>query len=155
MSAEAPSTAFEDRLLTFEVGGSLYALPIACVVEVTEASALACIPTIPPSQAGVLNFHGNALPVFRRETLLDLEAESLPEPTHVLVVAPKPNGRGALGLCVDRVQGLVSGTGARAMGSGPVAERRSIDGRVLFVLDAERLVARAAESIEGSLDRSD
>ena len=155
MSAEAASTAFEERLLTFEVGGSVYGLPIACVVEVTEASELACIPTIPPAQAGVLNFHGDALPVFRRETLLDLEVDELPAPSHVLVIAPRPNGRAALGLCVDRIQGLVAGSGARALEDGPVAERRSLEGRVLFVLDAERLVARAAESIEGSLDRSE
>ena len=155
MSASAPTAAFEDRLLTFEVGGSVYGLPIACVVEVTEAKELACIPTIPPAQAGVLNFHGDALPVFRRETLLDLGEGALPDPSHVLVVAPRPNGRAALGLCVDRIHGLVAGTGARALGDGPVAERRSVEGRVLFVLDAERLVARAAESIEGSLGRND
>jgi hypothetical protein len=36
-----------------------------------------------------------------------------------------------------------------------VAERRALDGRVLFVLDAQRLVARALDVIEGSLGRSE
>ncbi|MBW2267735.1 MAG: chemotaxis protein CheW [Deltaproteobacteria bacterium] len=154
MSAPA-AVAAEERLLTFEVAGSLYALPIACVVEVAEASALACIPMLPLELAGVLNFHGDALPVMRRETLLDLDAQELPEPSHVLVLAPRPNGGAKLGLCADRIEGLVVGDGARSVGAGPVAERRSIDGRLVFVLDAERLVARAAEAIEASLEWSE
>ena len=154
MSAPA-AVASDERLLTFGVGRSLYALPIACVVEVAEASALAFIPTLTPALAGVLNFHGGALPVMQRETLLELEAQALPEPSHVLVVAPRPNGGARLGLCADRIEGLVNGTAARALGAGAVAERRSIDGRVVFVLDAERLVARAGEAIEASLERSD
>ena len=38
-----------DRLLTFELGGMLYALPISGVLEVAEALELACVPTLPPS----------------------------------------------------------------------------------------------------------
>lgn len=160
MSAVAPVAAVppvdgDSHLLTFEVGGSLYALPIACVVEVAEASALACIPTLPPDQAGVINYHGDALPVMRRETMLELETQELPDPSHVLVLAPRPGGGAQLGLGVDRIEGLVIGDGARAMGTGPVAERRSIDGRVVFVLDAERLVIRAGEAIADSLRRSE
>jgi chemotaxis signal transduction protein len=145
----------DERLLTFVVGGSLYALPIACVVEVAEASVLAAIPTLPPELAGVINFHGDALPVLRREALLDIEADGLPAPSHVLVLATRPNGGARLGLCADRIEGLVNGNGARATGSGPIAERRSIDGRLVFVLDAERLVARAGAAIEASLERSE
>lgn len=154
MSA-ATAVISDARLLTFEVGGSLYALPIACVVEVAEASAMACIPTLPLEQVGVINSHGDALPVMRRETLLEIDASELPEPSHVLVIAPRPNGGAKLGLGADRIEGLVIGDGARARGAGPVAERRSIDGRLVFVLDAERLVARAGEAIEASLQRSE
>jgi chemotaxis signal transduction protein len=149
------AVASDERLLTFEVAGSLYALPIACVVEVAEASALACIPMLTPEMAGVLNFHGDALPVIRREVLLDLEVQELPDPSHVLVVTPRPNGGARLGVCADRIEGLVNGDGALASGAGPVAERRSIDGRLVFILDAERLVARAREAIEASLERMD
>ena len=37
----------------------------------------------------------------------------------------------------------------------PVAERRSVDGRIVFVLDPLRLVARAGQLIENSFGRSD
>ena len=54
MSASLAASPAEGRLLTFELGGSLYALPIGCIVEVAEAGALACIPTLPPdTPAGV------------------------------------------------------------------------------------------------------
>jgi chemotaxis signal transduction protein len=154
VSAPAAVDIAEGRLLTFEVGGSLYALPIGCVVEVADAGALACIPTLPPETAGVLNYHGDALPVLLRSTLLDLAEQELPEPSHVLVLTPRPTGGARLGLFVDRIAGIVSGRGARSSGPEPVAERRSIDGRVVFVLDPERLVARAGDAIRDSLERS-
>ena len=54
-----------ERLLTFAVGGGIYALPIASVLEVTEVVGNACIPTVPPGVAWVMNYHGDALPVVR------------------------------------------------------------------------------------------
>ena len=44
-----------ERLLAFELAGGLYALPIACVVEVGEVEPLACVPTLPPALGGVMN----------------------------------------------------------------------------------------------------
>lgn len=145
----------QDRLLTFEVGGSVYALPIGCVVEVCEVEGLACVPTLAPEVGGVMNHHGDALPVLRRSVLLGVDEDELPAPGHVLAVAPWPSGGTRLGLPVDRVSGLVDGVGAIARGADPVAERRSIDGRVVFVLDPRRVVERAEEMIQRSLARSD
>ena len=48
MSAElAPFSPIHERLLTFQVGRSIHALPIACVVEVCEVEPLSSIPTVP------------------------------------------------------------------------------------------------------------
>ena len=153
MSAPAENRLDEDRLLTFDVGGSVYSLPIACVVEVAEVGPLVSIPTLPAGTAGVMNHHGDALPVLQRTVLLDLpEAES--DPTHALVVTPRADGGARFGIFVDRILGLVAGCAARATGPALVAEKRSIDGRVVFVLDPERLFARAGEVIESSLERS-
>lgn len=149
------ASSSEDRLLTFEVGGSVYALPIAGVLEVAEVGQIACIPMVPPGIAGVVNHHGDALPVIRRASLLDLDAESLGDPQHVLVISDRPTHSARLGLPVDRVLGLVDGEGAAARGSDPVAERRTIDGRVASVLDPRRLVERAREVIEGALAHSE
>jgi chemotaxis signal transduction protein len=143
-----------ERLLTFEVAGSVYALPIACVVEVSEVKPMACIPTLPSDTAGVMNHHGDALPVLRRGTLLDVDESELPEPAHVLVITPHPMGGARLGMLVDRIVGLVDGAGASARGTDPVAERRPIEERVVSVLDPQRLVARAQEVIQRSLGRA-
>ena len=52
---------------------------------------------------------------------------------------------------VDRILGLVDGAGGVARGPDAVVERRPIDGRVVSVLDARRLLERAAEMIERSV----
>ena len=141
----------EDRLLTFEIGESLFAMPIAGILEVTERGVEACVPTVSSGIAGVINYRGDALPVVRRERLLDLGDAKQSQPEHVLVVTDSPTHAARLGLEVDRVLGLVDGEGATSRGSEPVAERRPMDGRLAHILDPARLVARAREVIESSL----
>jgi len=146
----------QNRLLTFEIGSSLFALPIEGVHEVAEIAELACIPTLPRDVAGVINYRGDALPVVRRERLLEPGAGALDAPQHVLVISDRPSSPPCLGLEVDRVLGLVDGQPARAQrGSDPVAERRSHDGRLLQVVDPPRLVARARKVIEDALARGE
>jgi chemotaxis signal transduction protein len=147
--------AGQDRLLAFEVAGSLYALPIGCVVEVGEVAPLACIPSLPERVGGVMNHHGDALPVIQRGVLLGVDEDSLAEPAHVLAVTARVAGGPRLGVPVDRIVGFIDGAPATARGEGPVAERRVADGRVLFVLDPQRLVARAKNQIEHSLARGE
>jgi chemotaxis signal transduction protein len=140
-----------ERLLAFEVGGSVYALPIADVAEVTELARVAAVPTLPQRIGGVMNHQGDALPVVHRGVLFEVAEERLAEPRHVLVLARNPEDRGALGLPVDRVLGLVDGAGGVARGADAVVERRPIEGRVVSVLDARRLLERAAETIVRSV----
>ncbi len=144
-----------ERLLTFEVGGVVYALPITGVIEVVEVESVACIPMLPRSVAGVSNHHGDALPVIRRSSLFDVDEAELPEPAHVLVVNDRASTGIHLGVPVDRVLGLVDGSGVVSRSSDPVAARRSIDGRLVSILDPQRLLARAREVIEGASARKD
>jgi chemotaxis signal transduction protein len=146
-----PAHAFEERLLTFEVGGSLYALPIANVMEVAEVEPLACIPTLPLATGGVVNLHGDALPVIRRAELFGVAEAALPAPAHLLVVAGRPDQVARLGVPVDRIAGLVDGAGAASPDGELVAERRPIAGRVVGIVDPRVLVVRAREAIERGL----
>jgi len=155
MSETTPMLGIRERLLTFEVGGAMFALPIACVAEVAEAASLACVPMLPSETGGVINHHGDALPVIRRSALFDVDEAELPEPGHILAIAARPSGGARLGMPVDRIAGLIDGVGATALGADPIAERRSIDGRVVCVLDPQRLLSRAREMIERSLGRGD
>lgn len=143
-----PGTS-EGRLLAFELGGTLFALPISGVVEVAEASRVAPVPMLPRASFGVVNHHGDALPVVFGSVLLEFAAASAP--SHLLVLAGDPDDPDRYGLPVDRIVGLVPGEAKPARGADPVAERRPHEGRVMSVLDPRRLLTKAAQLVEESV----
>ena len=155
MSTPAEHLRAEERLLTFEVAGDFYAMPIAGVLEVAEAGRLTCIPTLPTRIGGVINHHGDALPVINCASLFDVNEAELGEPDIILVIGGGKGETAQLGIPIDRVLGLVDGAAAVMPGAKAVAERRSIQGRVASVLDPERLVSQARNVIESSLGRRD
>ena len=155
MSASVENLRAEDRLLTFEVAGDLYAIPIAGVLEVADAGRVTCIPTLPTRTGGVINFHGDALPVLNCSSLFEVNESELGEPSSVLVISGRAGESARLGIPIDRVLGLVDGAAASMSGAKTVAERRSIQGRVASVLDPQRLVSQARDVIESSLGRRD
>lgn len=144
-----------ERMLTFEIGSSLFAVSIAGVHEVAEMPELACVPTLAEDVAGVINYRGDALPVVRRERLLVPGEGALERPEHVLVIGERAGSAPVLGLCADRVLGLVDLDPPRPGGTGPVIEKRPLDGRVAHIVDPARLIARARKAIEESLARSE
>jgi chemotaxis signal transduction protein len=137
----------ERRLVLFEVGAGAYALPISDVIEVTEWSPLAAIPMLPAATAGVINHHGDALPIVARDVLLE-ESVGDARPAHVLVLGVAGAESGRLGVPVDRVLGLVDVPSGPPAGDGLVVERRPLRGRIVAVLDAARLLERAERVIE-------
>ncbi len=148
-----------DRLLTFEIDGTIYALPIHGVLEVAEAGPVACVPTLPPDAAGVVNWHGDALPVVAPHRVLDRDErrrtdDAAPhglESEHVVVVSDRSGESAQLGIPIDRVLGLVDGSIQRAKADGAlVVERRRVRGRVVNVLDPAQWVARAKNVIENA-----
>ncbi len=155
MSASVEHLSAEDRLLTFEVAGDLYAIPIAGVLEVADAGRMTCIPTLPMSVGGVINYHGDALPVLNCSSLFEVNESELGEPSSILVISGRAGESARLGIPIDRVLGLVDGAAAAMSGAKVVAERRSIQGRVASVLDPQRLVSQARDVIESSLGRRD
>ena len=155
MSTDLAPSADDDRILVFEVAANSYALPIASVLEVAEVGELTCIPMLASTTAGVMNHHGDALPVFRSASLLEIEGGEEEQPERVLVIARPGTNAPSLGLPVDRIQGLAPGGGATARGAAPVAERCPIDGKLVQVLDPQWLVAKAEEVIHESLGQTE
>lgn len=139
----------ESRMLTFELGTTLFGLPISGVVEVAEGARVAPVPMLSRSSFGVVNHHGDALPVVFAGALLEYSGSSAP--TRLLVLAGDPDDPDRYGLPVDRILGLVAGDPAVARSDSPVAERRTHDGRVLNVLDPRRLMLRAQALVDESL----
>jgi chemotaxis signal transduction protein len=146
--------------LTFEVRGSVYALPIATVLEVAALERICCVPGVSMRRGGVVNLHGDAVPVVSPDLLLNIaqsedvgveeEDNAALTTSHVLVVSDKDGQSALLGVPIDRVVGLVDGKETPTSGRGLVIERRPVDGRVVSVLDPGQLVTRAAEVIQQS-----
>jgi chemotaxis signal transduction protein len=154
MSASTPSAeTAPQRLILFEVGASAYAIPIADVLEVADWAPWAGVPGLPRHVVGVINHHGDALPVVSRESLFEVGGDGaeagLRPPQNVLVLAARGAGAGRLGLPVDRVLGLEEAALGPAQGSGMVALRLPLRGRVVCILDGRRTLARAAALIDG------
>ena len=144
------------QLLAFEVSSSVYALPIESVLEVAEADHATCVPGIQIDVAGVMNWHGDPLPVVSSTHLLasensatlDGEAEGSVLRDQVLVLSDRIDESARLGMPVDRVVGLVEGQATTARATSLVVERRPVDGRIVTVLDPGLLVSRAGEIIQ-------
>lgn len=147
-----------EKLLSFEVAESLYALPIESVLEVAEADRATCVPGLSTDVAGVMNWHGDPLPLVASALLLSCEDEAPPAPSdavradvlreQVLVVSDRGDESARLGMPVDRVVGLVEGSAPTGRSTSVILERRPVDGRVVAVLCPQRLVARAGDIIE-------
>ncbi len=146
----SPETS-ANRLVTFEIAGSLFALPISEVVEVVECANVAGVPRLSRASGGVMNWHGEALPVVEPHLLLAGESGE-PRQQEVLrqylVVARGEDEPACFCLPTDGVVGLVEGEPGLSRGSEVVVERRPVDGRVVNVINPRRLVARAVEVIE-------
>ena len=110
----------DERLLTFEIAQSLYALPISGVVEVAEVEEdLAAIPTLAAEVGGVINFHGDALPVLLARALLGVDGAEPKTPMQIIVITDRPSEQARLGLPVDEILGLVDGPRVRCARQRP------------------------------------
>ena len=164
MSAAVAPLEDADRLLMFLFEDIQYALPIAWVVEVAEKDRVTSVPSLALPVGGVMNWHGEALPLVATELLLGRdrdEAGATPfgaattvgyAQEQVLVVSEKPGNPARMGMPVDRVIGLIQGDGANPgpATAGLVVERRPVEGRIVHILNPAAVVARGEEVIESA-----
>ena len=164
MNVELLRADDENRQLMFLFEDVQYAMPIAWVVEVAEKNRVTSVPSLSLPVGGVMNWHGEALPLVATELLLGREndeAGATPfgaattvgyAQEQVVVVSGGPGSAARMGMPVDRVIGLVDGEAAtEGMSDGPlIAERRPVDGRIVHILDPAALVARGEEVIENA-----
>lgn len=156
------SASEAQRLLRFELAGQVYGLPIGAIFEVVEAGEVCGVPTLPSGLAGVMNWHGEALPVVAPGVLVceANDAVELPEAPRdvtvarrtqqVLVISDCSGDAPKLGLPVDAVRGLADASNdvcADAGTWGGAAQASFADAGVR-VLDPGRLVARARMAID-------
>ena len=140
------------RLILFEVAEAVYAFPIADVLEVLENCTRAGIPTIAPAVGGVVNHHGEALPVISAGALFGAPSGEI-EADHLLVLGGIGTEAGQLGVPVERVLGLADAELDDAPGPTWIRDRITLDNRVVAVLDAARCLDRAERAFANAGDR--
>ena len=151
------ASASEGRLLSFETAGELFALPISEILEVSDSTPIASIPTLDRSRGGVMSHRGEALPVVSLAVLLGsaVSFDELDRPgselegRHLLVLCQGHDAARKLGLPVDSIEGLVNPPEDSEKCGGMVKERFCLDGREVVVIDPRQLMARATSVIEG------
>jgi chemotaxis signal transduction protein len=144
------SEATPTRLILFEVAQAVYALPIADVLEVLENSDPVGIPTLPPETGGVVNHHGEALPVIAPAALFE-GSDDKNAAEHLLVLGGIGSEAGQLGIPVERVLGLADAVLDPAPSASWIRERVTLDERVVAVLDAGLCLDRAEEAFSSSV----
>jgi purine-binding chemotaxis protein CheW len=122
------------------VGSERYALPIASVREVAELHTLATVPGAGSAVLGVLNLHGQVVPVFDFAAVVGTAREGRPSR---IVVAEQ---RGTLaGLAVDEVIDVGTVAPEREDAGLEILESAVLeDGRLVGIVDVERMFASLA-----------
>lgn len=141
--------AHSAQWLTFRLDGSEYALPVAGVVEVLRMAALARVPEAPAWLAGILNLRGQVIPIVDLRVRLGLSTRPVGLETPIIVAHA---GKRAAGFIADEVSG-VSTLPPQALTylddlagvDHPIAMVARVEGRLVLLLDHERICDRARD----------
>jgi purine-binding chemotaxis protein CheW len=91
-------------VLTFHLAGHTYGLPVADVVQIIEMSTITPLPQLPPALKGIINFHGQMVPVMDLRRRFGLPDQSYGLHTPIILV----NLAGQiLGVVVDEVEAVL------------------------------------------------
>jgi purine-binding chemotaxis protein CheW len=128
-------------VILLRMGDREYGLPLDCVVEVVRMAALAPVPDAPRFLLGLLDLRGRVVPVLDLRLRLGLPAAE-PGLSNPICVA-EAGGRG-FGLVADAVTGVRPLAAPVeplevAQDDSPVAGVTHVDGRLVSLLDPERL----------------
>jgi chemotaxis-related protein WspB len=98
------------KALLFHIGPDRYALPLAVVARVLPALALKSLPLSDPGVAGLMDLHGQAIPVIDLVQLAGLPPSPLCVDSRIIVVHYRlPDGSVRdLGLLAEHVLGVVA-----------------------------------------------
>lgn len=87
-------------VVTFQLGNQTYALPLAPVRQIIEMVTITPLPQVSQIIVGVINFHGELVPVISMRRLLELEEIPLQLHTPIILVNISEH---LVGLIVDKV----------------------------------------------------
>jgi chemotaxis-related protein WspB len=136
------------KAMVFHIGDERYALPLAQVLRALPAARLKALPGAPHYVPGLLDLHGEPVPVIDLSRLAGIPSDAVRYDTRILLVDVPVLGRlRRLGLQAERVAGIVDLGGALADGGvaaapwlGKVAGAPDSTG-MIQLLDPEHLLA--------------
>lgn len=131
------------KVLVFHIGPDRYGLPLADVARVLPAVALKQLPLAPPYVAGLMDLHGEPVPVIDLSRLAGLASGQPWFDTRIILV-DYPLGGGttaALGLLAEHVTGveLLDAAALRAPGIDSAAFLGQVAGGAAGMLQLVRL----------------
>ncbi len=149
-----PPSAREDPVAwvaEFPVGDRRYAIPLASLRAAVPLRRVTAVPLARPHVIGILRFHGQLITAMSLASLLGIQGWA--QDPAVLLVVDAGHGRQAALDCEDipRAVGLAlpAVEDARARTRGATIEVMH-DGRLVHLLDLERLLDRRSEARDGS-----
>jgi chemotaxis-related protein WspB len=137
------------KVLVFHIGRERYALPLTAVLRVLPVARLKALPGAPDYVPGLLDLHGEAVPVVDLSRLAGTPPSAVRYDTRILLVDVPVDGQiRRLGLKAERVAGVASiDGGLREAGVlaapwlGPVAAGADGASGMLQLIAPERLLA--------------
>jgi purine-binding chemotaxis protein CheW len=96
-------SATRDTYLTFSLGSSDYAIPVASVEEIVRLPPVRKVPDVPSYILGVINLRGRVVPLMDARTRLGLN--TVPHTDRTIVIVLESEGE-ATGVVADRVNGV-------------------------------------------------
>jgi purine-binding chemotaxis protein CheW len=134
--AVSPDTSIEERLLVFRLGKERFGLPLDIVVEVLEISEeLAAIPGAPDWILGMMNHHGQVVPVIHMGSLV---ASAQSSGGNQVVLVDLAGDR--LGLAVEQIEALEEARTTNVIAPRDGENSHSWHrGALMEVFDAEKL----------------
>jgi chemotaxis-related protein WspB len=147
------------KVMVFHIGSARYALPLAAIERVLPVARLTPLPGAPHFVPGLLDLHGEAIPVIDLSRLAGVPPDAVRYGTRILLLEISALGRPRrIGLKAERVSGVLSletEPAAREIAAAPwlgAAVRdptpdASTDGAMLQLLVPARLLAPEVQAL--------
>jgi purine-binding chemotaxis protein CheW len=144
---ETEATEFQQQLLTFDLAGVAYAMPVERVREIVRIRPITPVPKVPDYVRGVISLRGEIVQVVDLRQRLGLEAAEATRKTRIVIVHGS-DGRVA-GVLVDAVREVYSvgeESLSPATGDAEVVEALCMRGEeFVSVVDLDRVLAIDAD----------
>lgn len=94
-------------LLSFKVGDEFFALDAMKVNHILEVSEITRVPNTPDFMKGVINLHGNIVPVVDLRVMMGFPDNGINHDSAIIVISPDDQQENNLGVIVDMVKEVI------------------------------------------------